>query len=480
MNLGINTSLFNQNIISEQRYANAVEILKNLAVGEEFSGKVLSVVGNDVSISLNNGSIINATMTDSFSFNIGDMINFEVKDNSGQQIVIRPEANVNSEFALIDKALENAKIPPFPRNVELVKELVNQNMPIDKETISYLSKQLAKFPDAPVATIVSLKHMGMEINSANISQFNNYSNYEHSIKDGISTMLNDFINTDNPQIRELFINTFSTSDNMPKLGDILSQETRQMIAMLLNNDEGLAKTVNDGSINIKDFLLKTSQFPEFKEFTKLSHTDGYKQVLKEFMRNELLISPEKLKEEDELNKFYNRVHDNLSKLEEQLNKLGDSKMLNSVNDLKSNITFLNDINHFMTYVQLPLKLSQQEAHGDLYVYANKKNLKNADTLTALLHLDMDNMGALDVFISLQNDNLSTNFRLANEEILDFIEQHMHILNERLTKLGYKVDIKTQVVENTDEKPENIFKESISKVTNMPSVTTTRYSFDIKA
>jgi len=145
VNIGINTSsLYTQNIITEQNKINAIELLKNLSIGDEFNGKVLSVIGQDVEIRLDNGNIINATMTEDFNFNIGDDIKFAIKDNSQQQIVIKPQVNLKDEFVLIDKALDNAKIPPTDKNVDLVRELVRQNMPIDKETVTNLSKQILK------------------------------------------------------------------------------------------------------------------------------------------------------------------------------------------------------------------------------------------------------------------------------------------------------------------------------------------------
>ena len=34
--------------------------------------------------------------------------------------------------------------------------------------------------------------------------------------------------------------------------------------------------------------------------------------------------------------------------------------------------FLNDLNQSFAFLQLPLKMSEQEAHGDLYVYTKKR------------------------------------------------------------------------------------------------------------
>lgn len=72
-------------------------------------------------------------------------------------------------------------------------------------------------------------------------------------------------------------------------------------------------------------------------------------------------------------------------------------------DIRSNVEFMNQINQVYTYVQLPLKLSGQNASGDLYVYTNKKKLNDPEAeLTAFLHLDLDNLGSTDVSIRMKD------------------------------------------------------------------------------
>lgn len=59
-------------------------------------------------------------------------------------------------------------------------------------------------------------------------------------------------------------------------------------------------------------------------------------------------------------------------------------------------------------------------------------------MKALLHLDMDNLGPMDVFVLLKANNVTTNFKVANDDILAYIEEHISELNERLNALGYSV------------------------------------------
>ena len=136
---------------------------------------------------------------------------------------------------------------------------------------------------------------------------------------------------------------------------------------------------------------------------------------------------------------------------------------------------MNQINQVYSYVQLPLKMSEGKAHGDLYVYANKKSLASKDgSVSALLHLDMEHLGPVDVYVAMQEQRVNTHFYLADEEMLDFIEANIHILNERLEKKGYamntvmsvKAEEKTAVEEMLDNGQENTL--------------LSQYSFDVRA
>ena len=83
---------------------------------------------------------------------------------------------------------------------------------------------------------------------------------------------------------------------------------------------------------------------------------------------------------------------------------------------KSNTDFMNDLNKNMTFFQMPLKFSEGEGNGELYVFTNKKALThNSEDVSAMLHLDMEHLGPIDVYVKLNKKNVSTNFILESEE-----------------------------------------------------------------
>ncbi len=145
-----------------------------------------------------------------------------------------------------------------------------------------------------------------------------------------------------------------------------------------------------------------------------------------------------------------------------------------------NVQFMNQLNEMMAYVQLPLKMSEENAHGDLYVYANRKKLaENDGNFSALLHLDMEHLGPMDVYVAMQKEKVSTHFYMQDEELLDFIEANIHILNERLTKKGYQMNTSVSI-RDTDEKNSVIdeFLKQENDGTVAPLLSTK--SFDVRA
>ena len=131
-----------------------------------------------------------------------------------------------------------------------------------------------------------------------------------------------------------------------------------------------------------------------------------------------------------------------------------------------------------TYVQLPLRMQQGNAHGDLYVYTNKRNLAGKDgTVSALLHLDMDHLGPVDVYVAMQNSKVSTRFFVADDEMLDFLGAHMDLLTDRLRKRGYDCSMSMEI---RGEKASGSTKGGLGPLLEQEKgVALSHYAFDVR-
>lgn len=208
---------------------------------------------------------------------------------------------------------------------------------------------------------------------------------------------------------------------------------------------------------------------------ELVRTPEFQRQLQEYVRQELSLRPEDTSKE-KLDQVYSRLSRQLGALSEALGSAGqeNSVLGKTVQNLNQNLNFLNQINDTYSYVQLPLKMMDNDTHGELYVYTNRqKKAVREGEISALLHLDMANLGPMDVYVQLRENNVSTRFYLPEEEMLDFIAEHIDMLNSRLEKRGYHASCAFQTREM--QAGNTVMQEMIEEQSNRPAHSD--YSFD---
>ncbi len=212
--------------------------------------------------------------------------------------------------------------------------------------------------------------------------------------------------------------------------------------------------------DIRQFLLDTefgkSLTPEQK--AKIFHSDPFKSLLKDGLQKQWTLTPEELFKDGKVEEFYQKLLRESSQLTKLMNEAmqsgaqsANAPQAKAMGNIAENVEFINQINQMLNYVQLPLKLGNSQAHGDLYVYTNKKHMARGDgMLTAFLHLDMDYLGSLDVSIALQTQKgqITTKFYL-DEDSIALVEEHIGELSARLEKKGYRC--KNMILEKDEDK-----------------------------
>jgi hypothetical protein len=224
----------------------------------------------------------------------------------------------------------------------------------------------------------------------------------------------------------------------------------------------IVKYINEGKLDIKDVkqLLKDNNIGEkltAEQKSEIFKSEPFKSLIKDTFQNRWTLTPKDISQEGKVTDFYEKLARETSKLskmiDEAINESGkdvNTIQAKAASNMSENIEFVNQLNHMMNYVQLPLKLSDSQAHGDLYVYTNRKHMAGADgMLTAFLHLDMDNLGSVDVSIALQTDkNIVTTKFYLDEDVISLVEEHKDELIERLAKKGYQC--KATLIEKDDD------------------------------
>lgn len=513
-----------------------IALLQRMSAGDVFTGKITNITQNQITLLLSNSSTVTATLSDALSFNIGDLAAFAIKDNSGEQIVLKSVNTENLKNLMNDRsvqnAIRNAGLSVNDTTVSLVHNLMKQNMPIDANTLNRYIRLLDAVPNATPEDAVLMSKMGIPVTEENVNALHDY----YDFRDGISGKASELaegaaqiaseLAVESPEDAAQFIRDFTSSygaapgsvENMAEAVDketleSLSEQLKEMAdippedaeapenlqagekAALKPSDNAqqepeltafqeqvkdFADRVKYGSMSAKDFLNGLSALMDKPEVNKealgrLVSGQEFGKAIENMVRQEMFLKPEDINK-DSLKRLYAKIINDSSNIAQKFG--GDPKMAPIVQNAAQtadDVHFLNDASHFMSFVQIPIKMSGQNAHGDLYVYTNKRNRGEAkDELKALLHLDMDNLGPMDIFVALKNNNVTTNFKVANDEILDYIESHMDELTAALNRKGYNV---TNIVEISSK--DYSFKSSVIEE-ELPPTQIKRFTFDVRA
>ena len=131
---------------------------------------------------------------------------------------------------------------------------------------------------------------------------------------------------------------------------------------------------------------------------------------------------------------------NIKNLASQLSGFARDSMMNLSGSLDSNMSFLNQLNNYSSYMQLPLSMFNKDTTGELYMLKRGSKSKKLDpsNLTVLISLDSENAGRIDTLLSIDKKDISTNFRLENSDIFPILkENHRELYNSLLSK-GYRL------------------------------------------
>lgn len=307
-------------------------------------------------------------------------------------------------------------------------------------------------------------------------------------------LLNEFLNGDalqpdkeiveeNALLRESGLQTEKGQEflGQQKIESGLQTEGQQKADSGMQPDGGtLLKTMEELLERLEKALFSDEIAPHQREsISRLFSGKEFQQAIKNEMIKQWLLTPEDVGKEYKAEELYEKLNSQLSRFRQTLNQSvgADTSLARAVSNLSGNIDFMNQMNQMFTYIQLPLKLQSQEANGELYVYTNKKNLAKKDgEVSALLHLDMEHLGSVDVYVSMKDTKVSTQFRLKDDSALDLIAGHIDLLNERLNKRGYTMN--ASFVKKGEEETGSVMEEILKQDKNISILS--GYSFDARA
>ena len=251
----------------------------------------------------------------------------------------------------------------------------------------------------------------------------------------------------------------------------------------LSNNGNMYQNQNlnpNGNSNQNQMLnLSASGLPaklesELSSLRDFLQSKDFNDIVKGALQERWYAEPEDLKDDFKVKEQIRKIGKDLNQISQLFEKEGGfQKSAELSNQIKDNIDFMNQVNQYYNYVQIPLKLTEQLTNSELYVYTNKKNLKNNDgQISVLLHLDMKNLGSTDIHVSLTNQSIHTRFYLEVEESVKVLEDHVSDLETAIQKLGYTMSYELNVRQQMPSFAENLLEEK-------PKTDIKRYNFDVR-
>ncbi len=503
--------------IKEIKAAETAELLETLLPGESsrVKGKVLDLRQDSILLQLLSGDKLNARTATPLPLSIGDTAEFIVAGKEGKIVTLKLAGGENSEDTqtqkAVHKALSAAGITPTERSENVVKELMLHSRPINESNIKRFLALSARYPNVPIKDLVLMDIAKIPMTKENIEIYRDFGNSEpvaefaasvtevsESIealpeglqKEELKTELKGLITemlsvnpeaaADAPQEPPA---KAQTEENVNVPFAKMSPEGQETDTVPLKNGE-IQEKAQPAESSKEDLVPRTFESTEADR--PISDTEAKPSPDK--IHSALHLPPKDFGDPKKVKDLYEK----LESVSEKLKKLEEKVAAQSAENLKeaaaksqpqthaarlsSTLKFMDSVNNVFPYVQLPIKLKEENARGDLYVYEKKRAFKAGDTVSALLHLDLDNLGETDILIKLTGTNAAVTISAATENSKEVFSSEVPALAEALAKKGYSLNCDVNVNEKKENEPPLLtqFLEAHS-----PSLVS-RFSFDMRA
>ena len=270
-----------------------------------------------------------------------------------------------------------------------------------------------------------------------------------------------------------------------QVGALLTPEAREVLTNEMNQlplAESVKEAVADGTITNRDLLTQLQELlPKLtsEQASELVSGKEFQALLKSQLISGWSITPKAFAGHDNIEKLYEKLDRQLSTLTKLSQSVSSQNAFQTLGETASNmhdnLQFMKTLNQSFTYMQLPLNLQEQNAHGDLYVMTRKGAMKkNPDKLSVLLHLEMDSLGTLDIHIKKERTNVDTQFFVDDKKTMDLLSKNINLLQDAINEQGYSFSSQC----NIRERDIDIVKDFMAQ--DKPIGDMKRYRFDLRA
>lgn len=501
---------------------------ESLKVGAQFKGELVDVSRSKVTIRLIDGQVLNAALEGASNFAIGDAVAFLVKEASPRKLVLTAVTEGMPEADKILSLLTEAGLEAEEDHVALVKAMMAEKLPVDTASLKQMVRWMNSNPEATVKELVFLAKHNIPVTEGNITQLKQLQSNEQPLMRAMASLVDDLAkvvteatgegpiseNTSGTDGEKAILTTLTqdpklpgfikdmtalshnpnvslTAEGQPTMEEMLPREgikrlEGRLVQQLLQNQPASLSEAQEGLLKeLKPFEGMTlTDLEQLAKASLITHEQlrsflsGVKEnALYQGLAKGLLLSDIKTVEEGQIKAYFNEVQEKVAILLRD-NPWGEEgqEVGKNAAEVKGSVDFMNTLQQDYSFLHLPMFLNDQLLQSELYVLNNTPAGKEGKrSITALVRLDMRNLGHTDIYVKKVDKNIDIQFYMAEESQVSPLQKEVRHLHKALKNKGFNI---LSVTVQTLGADFDLVKDFLEK--DGKPVDTKRFSFDMRA
>ena len=443
---------------AQAKTAQVAKSLVDLVPGQVFSAEILDIQPGVINLKLGEGALAARTLA-SPDARIGDAATFLVRENvpgvgsapaqitleflRGAAVGTGENSQGTVSASIVKEALSAANMQLTGQNGQLIESLVNHNLPIDQNSVQRAAFFRYSMSDAPFAKIAFLMENNFAPTDRTVEVFTKMASGEMNLKSEVANLQRLVADTNfqNPATKEALQTMMS--------GKLVFEPQPQAQAQNIMQNQAQNQAQNQ--------LQGKAQMPNQTEVTELGK---YLTELRGLAQEAAVL--------------LQRSGEDIPIIRQSLENIGDM------------LDFARNIGETKMFYQFPFAIhgNEQSQHlAELHIFkkkaARKTSGKNA---TALIGLDMANLGRVEILVSKAGRDVSLQFRTDSGRTIMLVGENKAKLVEMLADKGYqlaglgikKIDEKFDISSKEEKK-----EVQTSQASQVIVPEAKRYSFDMR-
>ncbi|WP_066507256.1 flagellar hook-length control protein FliK [Abyssisolibacter fermentans] len=460
--------------------------------GGIIKGKIISLEGKNVVISTPSGELIEAKLEGDLQLNKNIMLDFMVKYTNDGKVILTP---LNSELLetntdnLLKFILKENGVPENDKNLQIVKLLMDNKMPINKQTIEKALKYVDKLMQ--LSNISDNEKILMVLKNISTAQ-EDISNFIKVKDDDITQNLKEMPNQKEIDKEVVSGNKDTRQETVNKakidVKDVTTVVKNLMSEVKLSNENqnsSITKTVvlllkMDLKVNLDnlkifdEFVSNEKGFieNEIKEIVQLldKEINAGKNIAENIEKNitknlgkiinkNIENTPDKNIESD-VNKILNKFVKSMKALTGQEDKKSIDDIIKNLNDLnkevknmikdnsvikatiedktriiEQKINFISNMNDSFNLLYVPVELSFEDLKYR-FGLLKKNKVNKAEEADFYISVHTRNLKKIDVVCKLTNKKIQIKFLAEDESITKLLNDNKSLLEKQLENQGF--------------------------------------------